>query len=197
MPTKGNVTRPRTEPMLIMRPSRSRRIEGSTARVTLRSDDVGVEDRLRLIGRQGFGHADQRNAGVVDQHVYLAGLGEDRSNGAIDRAVIGNVELHDAYFLASQRVGVAAIAAGDVAHRGEHAIPVARQPFRGFAAEAARCAGDENSPGHGLPPVMRVAGQCERISGYDWSETASTATGMSESAPELTSGAAGWGGEAL
>src|SRR6185436_9019193 len=88
-----------------------------------------------------------------------------------DRAVIGNVEFHDAYFLASQRVGVVAIAAGDVPHRGEHAIAVARQPFRGFAAEAARSAGDENSLGHGLPPVMRVRGQCEMISRYGWSGT--------------------------
>src|SRR6185503_7294188 len=46
-----------------------------------------------------------------------------------------------------------------------------RQPFRGFAAEAARCAGDENSLGHGLPPVMRVRGQCEMISRYGWSGT--------------------------
>src|SRR5262245_59434515 len=34
MPTKGNVTRPRIEPMLMIRPSCCRRMEGSTARVT-------------------------------------------------------------------------------------------------------------------------------------------------------------------
>src|SRR6266850_5425134 len=37
MPRKGNVTRPRIEPMLMIRPSRFWRIEGSTARVTRRS----------------------------------------------------------------------------------------------------------------------------------------------------------------
>src|SRR6267142_4081284 len=37
MPKKGNVTRPRIEPMLMIRPSRCRRMEGSTARVTRRS----------------------------------------------------------------------------------------------------------------------------------------------------------------
>src|SRR5262249_7885889 len=72
------------------------------------------------------------------------------------------VEFHDAYFLASQRVGVAAIAAGDIAHRGEHAIAVARQPFRGFAAEAARCAGDENSPSHDLPPFSSTRDDQDR-----------------------------------
>src|SRR5712664_1218515 len=34
MPMKGNVTRPRIEPMLMIRPSCCRRMEGSTARVT-------------------------------------------------------------------------------------------------------------------------------------------------------------------
>jgi hypothetical protein len=34
MPVKGNVTRPRIEPMLMIRPSRRWRMEGSTARVT-------------------------------------------------------------------------------------------------------------------------------------------------------------------
>src|SRR5580693_2653767 len=34
MPTKGNVTRPRVEPMLMIRPSCCRRMEGTTARVT-------------------------------------------------------------------------------------------------------------------------------------------------------------------
>src|SRR6266851_158145 len=37
MPRKGNVTRPRIEPMLMIKPSRFRRMEGSTARVTRRS----------------------------------------------------------------------------------------------------------------------------------------------------------------
>src|SRR5713101_1649253 len=37
MPRKGNVTRPRIEPMLMIRPSRFWRMEGSTARVTRRS----------------------------------------------------------------------------------------------------------------------------------------------------------------
>src|SRR5882672_10109243 len=37
MPRKGNVTRPRTEPMLMIRPSRFWRMDGSTARVTRRS----------------------------------------------------------------------------------------------------------------------------------------------------------------
>src|SRR5262245_31285705 len=37
MPRKGNVTRPRIEPMLMIRPSRFSRMEGSTARVTRRS----------------------------------------------------------------------------------------------------------------------------------------------------------------
>src|SRR5215510_15006975 len=37
MPRNGNVTRPRTEPMLMIRPSRFWRMEGSTARVTRRS----------------------------------------------------------------------------------------------------------------------------------------------------------------
>src|SRR6266436_4210416 len=37
MPKKGNVTRPRIEPMLMIRPSRFSRMEGSTARVTRRS----------------------------------------------------------------------------------------------------------------------------------------------------------------
>src|SRR5215470_8526286 len=37
MPRNGNVTRPRIEPMLMIRPSRFWRMEGSTARVTRRS----------------------------------------------------------------------------------------------------------------------------------------------------------------
>src|SRR5215470_11240256 len=37
MPRNGNVTRPRIEPMLMIRPSRCWRMEGSTARVTRRS----------------------------------------------------------------------------------------------------------------------------------------------------------------
>src|SRR5215470_166423 len=37
MPVNGNVTRPRIEPMLMIRPSCCRRMEGSTARVTRRS----------------------------------------------------------------------------------------------------------------------------------------------------------------
>src|SRR5215472_2832422 len=37
MPRNGNVTRPRMEPMLMIRPSRCWRMEGSTARVTRRS----------------------------------------------------------------------------------------------------------------------------------------------------------------
>ena len=99
-------------------------------------DDVGVEQHLGLVRRKGFGHASRRDTGIVDENVDATGLLEDGRDRAIHRTVVGNVELNDIDFLATQRVGVSAVAAGDVAHRGEYTMACSRECFRGVTSEA-------------------------------------------------------------
>jgi hypothetical protein len=43
---------------------------------------------------EGFGYAGRRDAGVVDQHVDLAGLSEHVVDARFDRRVVANVQLH-------------------------------------------------------------------------------------------------------
>src|SRR5262249_10643863 len=57
-------------------------------------DDIRVEDRLRLFGSEGFGYADRGDAGVVDEHIDLAGLGQHCLDAGFDRRIVADVQLH-------------------------------------------------------------------------------------------------------
>src|SRR5262252_3204291 len=89
----GNVVRPTTELMLMMRPELRARIAGSTARVTVSSPNTLVANwrctsgPLRISTGQG-------EPGVVDQHIDAgpAGSSFDRGPGTVHRALVGHIQ---------------------------------------------------------------------------------------------------------
>jgi hypothetical protein len=89
-------------------------------------------------------------AGIVDQHVDPAAVGDDLGDRRVDRQLGLHVELDGAQVDAvalrglSHLGGILRVAAGDVTHRGIDNVPGPGERLGGQAAEATGGAGDEN-----------------------------------------------------
>jgi hypothetical protein len=110
---------------------------------TQKPDHVRVEDGLRLLGGKGFGYAGRPDAGVVDQHVDLAGLRQYLLDARRDRRVVADVQLHDLDVELPQGRGGLAVLTFQTAHRRPDGVAGVVQRLRRVTPEAAACAGDQ------------------------------------------------------
>src|SRR6266516_3489496 len=141
MPRKGNVTRPRIEPLLMIRPSRFWRMEGSTARVTRRSPMTFVSKMTFACSAVKASVTPARHdAGIVDQHIDLAGLHQHSLDARFDRCVVANVQFHGHDAELSQGLGGLSVLGLRTPHRGVHSVASAEQRFRRVTAKAAASA---------------------------------------------------------
>jgi len=93
-------------------------------------DDIRIEDDLRLLRGEGFGYAGRHDAGIVDQHIDLAGLHQHSLDARFDRCVVANVQFHGHDAELSQGLGGLSVLALRTAHRGVHSVASAEQRFR-------------------------------------------------------------------
>ena len=105
---------------------------------------------LRLFCGEGFGYAGRGDAGVVDQHIDLAGLRQHVLDARLDRRVVADVQFHGLDAELPQGFGNLAVLALHTAHRRVHRVAGAVQGFRRITAKAAAGAGDQDCLGHGL-----------------------------------------------
>src|SRR5262245_36583064 len=123
MPRKRKVTRPKIEPMLMIRPSCWWRMEGSTARVT-RSSPMTFVSKMAFacsVVKASVTPAEP-DAGVVDEHIDLAGLGQHVLGARFDRRVVADVQFHGLDAELPRGLGGLAVLAPRTAHRGVHSV---------------------------------------------------------------------------
>ena len=101
---------------------------------------------------EGFGYAGRGDAGVVDEHVDLAGLRQHVLDARFDRRVVADVQFHGLDAELAQGLGGLAVLALRAAHRGVDSVAGAVQGLRRVTAEAAASAGDQDCLGHTRSP---------------------------------------------
>ena len=115
----------------------------------MQAENVDVEQRRRLLGREGFGDAGRGDARIVDQNVDAPGLIEDRRDGLVDGFGVGDVESDHMSAQRSQSVRVLPVLALGVAHGRKHLVAGMDQGLGGLAAKAGGGASNEDGLGHG------------------------------------------------
>jgi hypothetical protein len=104
------------------------------------TEDVRVEQRLRLLGQRVLHRAGHPHTCVVDHHVESALAGEHEIHPRAHRVVVADVHWNHTRSVARlSRIGDLGVPAGSI-----HAVPVQGQVLRAHPAEAGRRARDEN-----------------------------------------------------
>jgi hypothetical protein len=114
------------------------------------------KNRLRLFRREGFGDAGRGDAGVVDEHIDLAGLGQHCLDAGFDRRVVADVQFHGLDAELAQGLGGLVVLALHATHRGVHGVAGAAQGLRRVTPKAAAGAGDQDCLGHTRSPLTRL-----------------------------------------
>jgi hypothetical protein len=100
------------------------------------------------------------DAGVVNQHIDLAGLRQHFLDARFDRCVVANVQFHGHDAELPQGLGGLSVLALRTAHRGVHNVASAEQCFCRVKAKAAASAGDQDCFGHTLKDFHTVLLPC-------------------------------------
>ena len=128
--------------------------------------DVDLEGVFELFWSECFGHPQSSDAGVVDHHVESAGALQRLLNGALNGAVVRDVEVEhfEGQFFAGgerfERHPVLGIARLDIAHRGEDAVPAAGKSLGSLASKT--------SAGPVIKTVLDIQPPRRLIAGADY-----------------------------
>src|SRR5262245_47334293 len=102
------------------------------------TDDVGVEQRLRLVDACLLHSADEIDASIVDEHVDPVYSATQLFNAGLDRNLISDIERYE--FDARERS--CRCGCTDAA---EDAVTPGSQQLGGYPADAGRCASDQDN----------------------------------------------------